>query len=77
MQVAPAELEAILLNHPNIKDVGVVGVPDEDVGELPLAFVVKDPQSNLTEDDIIKYVAGIIRNNTYLLTIDLAKLWVC
>jgi 4-coumarate--CoA ligase len=56
-QVAPAELEAILLNHPNIKDVGVVGVPDEDVGELPLAFVVKDPQSNLTEDDIIKYVA--------------------
>jgi 4-coumarate--CoA ligase len=77
MQVAPAELEAILLNHPNIKDVGVVGVPDEEVGELPLAFVVKDPQSNLTEDDIIKYVAGIIRNNTYLLTIDLAKLWVC
>ncbi|KAH0818691.1 hypothetical protein GEV33_004100 [Tenebrio molitor] len=56
-QVAPAELEAILLNHPNIKDVGVVGVPDEEVGELPLAFVVKDPQSNLTEDDIIKYVA--------------------
>jgi 4-coumarate--CoA ligase len=65
MQVAPAELEAILLNHPNIKDVGVVGVPDEDVGELPLAFVVKDPQSNLTEDDIIKYVAGIIKNNIY------------
>jgi 4-coumarate--CoA ligase len=65
MQVAPAELEAILLNHPNIKDVGVVGVPDEDVGELPLAFVVKDPQSNLTEDDIIKYVAGIIKNNMY------------
>ncbi|XP_037039131.1 4-coumarate--CoA ligase 1-like [Bradysia coprophila] len=56
-QVPPAELEAVLLSHPKIKDCGVVGKPDEYAGELPLAFVVKgDPQ--LTEADIVKYVYG-------------------
>ncbi|KAH9637680.1 hypothetical protein HF086_009348 [Spodoptera exigua] len=38
-QVAPSELEAILLQHPGVKDVGVVGKPDPMVGELPTAFV--------------------------------------
>jgi acyl-CoA synthetase (AMP-forming)/AMP-acid ligase II len=39
-QVAPAELEAIVLGHPAVADVAVVGVPDEAAGELPKAFVV-------------------------------------
>lgn len=39
-QVAPAELEGFLLDHPDVADVCVVGVPDEYSGELPLAFVV-------------------------------------
>ncbi|KAJ7163321.1 phenylacetyl-CoA ligase [Mycena filopes] len=39
-QVAPAELEGSILNHPDISDVCVVGVPDEYSGEVPLAFVV-------------------------------------
>jgi len=39
-QVAPAELEAHLLDHPDVADVCVVGVPDDYSGELPLAFVV-------------------------------------
>ena len=38
-QVAPAELEGLLLGHPAVADVCVVGVPDEFSGELPLAFV--------------------------------------
>jgi long-chain acyl-CoA synthetase len=38
--VAPAELEAALLEHPDIADCGVVGVPDPDAGEVPNAFVV-------------------------------------
>ncbi|KAJ6646708.1 Luciferin 4-monooxygenase [Pseudolycoriella hygida] len=54
-QVPPAEIEALLLTHPQIKDCGVIGKPDELAGELPLAFVVKsDPQ--LTETEIIQYV---------------------
>uniref|UniRef100_A0A182NN52 Luciferin 4-monooxygenase n=1 Tax=Anopheles dirus TaxID=7168 RepID=A0A182NN52_9DIPT len=56
-QVPPAEIEAILLTNPKIKDVGVVGLPDEAVGELPLAFVVKQPDVTLTEDEVRQYVA--------------------
>ena len=39
-QVAPAELEGLLLDHPDIADVCVVGIPDEFSGEVPLAYVV-------------------------------------
>lgn len=39
-QVAPAELEGHLLQHPAVADTCVVGVPDEYSGEVPLAFVV-------------------------------------
>ncbi|KAJ7599213.1 phenylacetyl-CoA ligase [Mycena floridula] len=42
LQVAPAELEGHLLNHPDIIDVGVTSVPDEYAGELPFAFVVME-----------------------------------
>jgi len=38
-RVAPAELEGFLLDHPDVADAGVVGMPDESAGELPLAFV--------------------------------------
>ncbi len=38
-QVPPAELEGHLLDHPDVGDVCVVGIPDEYSGELPLAFV--------------------------------------
>jgi acyl-CoA synthetase (AMP-forming)/AMP-acid ligase II len=39
-QVAPAELEAVLITHPDVADCAVVGIPDEHAGELPKAFVV-------------------------------------
>jgi len=39
-QVAPAELEALIVNHPDVADVAVIGVPDEEAGELPKAYVV-------------------------------------
>ncbi|CAH2001725.1 unnamed protein product [Acanthoscelides obtectus] len=55
-QVAPAELEALLLTHNSIDDVAVVGVPDEMAGELPLAFVVKKPGVTLSERDVEKFV---------------------
>lgn len=57
-QVAPAELEALLLTNPKIQDAGVVGVPHEEGGEAAFAFVVKQPNAQITENEVIQYVAG-------------------
>nr|XP_039270552.1 4-coumarate--CoA ligase 1-like [Styela clava] len=54
-QVAPAELESVLLTHPDIKDAAVIGIPDVLAGELPKAFVVRKSPS-LTEEAVIKFV---------------------
>ncbi len=55
-QVAPAELEALLLSHQNIADVAVIGVLDEEGEEVPKAFVVfKEPQD---PNEIMEFVAA-------------------
>ncbi|KAL9236974.1 hypothetical protein vseg_011574 [Gypsophila vaccaria] len=58
-QVPPAELEALLINHPLIADAAVVSQKDEAAGEVPVAFVVKsgDGQEELTEDIVKSYVS--------------------
>jgi len=53
--IYPAELEAVLLSHPNILEAGVTGVDDEKWGQVPAAFVIKEERSNLGEDEIIAY----------------------
>ncbi|KAJ9189818.1 hypothetical protein P3X46_001070 [Hevea brasiliensis] len=55
-QVAPAEIEAMLLAHPDISDAAVVGMKDEDAGEVPIAFVVRSDKSQITEDEIKQYI---------------------
>ena len=57
-QVAPAVLEAVLLTNPKIADAAVIGVPDEDGQEIPKAFVVIQAGSELSEDDVIEFVAS-------------------
>lgn len=44
-QVAPAELEGHLLDHPDVADVCVVGIADDYSGEVPLAFVVLEEKA--------------------------------
>ncbi|KAF8664892.1 hypothetical protein HU200_054208 [Digitaria exilis] len=56
-QVPPAELEHILNSHPEIMDAAVIPYPDEDVGQLPMAFIVRKPGSNITEQQVMNYVA--------------------
>lgn len=45
-QVPPAELEALLITHPQVADVAVIGVPDDAAGELVKAFVVRAPAAD-------------------------------
>lgn len=54
-QVAPAELEAVLLGHPAVADAAVVASPDERTGEVPKAFVVL--RSRLPADELMRFVA--------------------
>uniref|UniRef100_A0A1J3JMX7 4-coumarate--CoA ligase-like 9 n=2 Tax=Noccaea caerulescens TaxID=107243 RepID=A0A1J3JMX7_NOCCA len=56
-QVPPVELEQILHSHPDVIDAAVVPFPDEDAGEIPMAFIVRKPGSNLNEAQIIDFVA--------------------
>jgi acyl-CoA synthetase (AMP-forming)/AMP-acid ligase II len=58
MQVAPAELEALLLAHPQVADAAVVPLADEEAGELPKAFIVRKAGADeLTEEDLMAFVA--------------------
>jgi acyl-CoA synthetase (AMP-forming)/AMP-acid ligase II len=54
-QVPPAELEAVLVSHPKIKDAGVIGVPHEDGGEAPKACIVAE--DGVDPDEVMAYVA--------------------
>lgn len=54
-QVAPAELEALLLSHPAVADVAVIPVPDEEAGELPKAFVVMKGEAS--DEELKAFVA--------------------
>ena len=57
-QVAPAELEDLLLSNPDVQDCAVTGIPDEKSGEVPKAYVVKK-NPNLTELQVEEFVKGI------------------
>jgi acyl-CoA synthetase (AMP-forming)/AMP-acid ligase II len=65
-QVAPAELEAVLTSHPKIGDAAVIGIPDDEAGEVPVAFVILAPEQTLTEDAVKAHVAEHLAHYKHL-----------
>ncbi len=53
--ISSVEVEGVLMRHPAIQEVAVVGIPDERWGETPHAFVVCAPGAALTEAELIGY----------------------
>lgn len=56
-QVPPAELEHLLQSHPEILDAAVISYPDEEAGEIPLAYVVRKPESNISATQVMDFIA--------------------
>ncbi|MBV9441985.1 MAG: AMP-binding protein, partial [Acidobacteriaceae bacterium] len=57
--IAPAELEALLLDHPAVADAAVIGKPDEEAGEVPKAFVVRKADCpHVTAGELLSFATG-------------------
>jgi acyl-CoA synthetase (AMP-forming)/AMP-acid ligase II len=56
--VAPAEIESVLGNHPAVKLVAVVGIPDDRLDEVPAAFVETRAGASATEEELVEYLRG-------------------
>ncbi|WP_432826116.1 class I adenylate-forming enzyme family protein [Dactylosporangium sp. CA-092794] len=62
VNVYPAEIEACLRQHPAVGDAVVVGVPDEEMGEVPVAFVELNPGASAGEDELLDFCrSGLAR----------------
>ena len=57
-QVPPAELEGLLLEHPAVADSAVIAKADVESGEVPKAFVVRKPGTDVSAEDIMSFVSG-------------------
>ncbi len=57
-KIFPQEVEEILLQHPQVEDTCVIGVPDEDWGEKVRAVVVPKDEGDLTQEEVIEWCRG-------------------
>jgi fatty-acyl-CoA synthase len=56
--VYPAEVERVLIGHPGVEDIAVLGIPDEIWGEVGHAFIIPKPGATYSERDMISYCEG-------------------
>jgi long-chain acyl-CoA synthetase len=56
VNVYPAEIEKALVSHPGVIDAAVIGIPDDDLGEKPLAFIIGEPSSQPSKEQLLSYL---------------------
>ena len=59
INVSPAEVEEILLQHPGVAQAGVTGVPDRQRGEIAIAFVVPARGANIAVEDLLDHCRSV------------------
>lgn len=65
-QVSPSEIETVLLSHPAVKDAAVTAKPDERSGEVPAAFVIKQPGATTTAENLHEFVKQKLSSQKWL-----------
>ncbi|XP_063833070.1 luciferin 4-monooxygenase-like [Ostrinia nubilalis] len=65
-QISPVEVENVIRHHPGVLDVAVTGIPDPESGDLPVACVVRRPESDVTAQDIKDLVKGTLSDSKQL-----------
>ena len=70
LQVAPAELEAVLTTHPLISDAAVIAIPDGKSGQAPKAFVTKVPGAQLSDADVKSFIAAKLSQHKHLAEVE-------
>jgi long-chain acyl-CoA synthetase len=58
VNIYPAEIEKAIVEHPDVEDCAVIGIPQPDFGEQPLAFVVRKTGHSLAADDLLSFLGG-------------------
>ena len=58
VNIYPAEIEKTIVEHPGVEDCAVIGIPQDDFGEQPLAFVVPRPGRSVTAEDLLAFLDG-------------------
>jgi long-chain acyl-CoA synthetase len=58
VNIYPAEIEKAIIEHPDVENCAVIGIPQDDFGEQPLAFVIPKPAHALTADDVYAFLDG-------------------
>jgi len=71
--VAPGEIEAFLMTHPDVVQAFVVGVPDPKLNEAPVAYVIAVEGSRLTEDELRNFCRGKIASYKIPIAVRLVK----
>ena len=63
LNVFPVDIEAVLLEHVDVQDCAVIGVPDEKWGETPVAYVIPQDHATIDADVLVRWINGEVNRH--------------